>query len=380
MITYKNIKLDLVMRKIAFLLCATAMLGTMTSCHRSTDDSPTVTPVVVDKSRTLIVSTNVAADIVYDGQTIGNTTDATFRDVAAQGKLKITPRSADYYDQDEMAIDFYDQLTLYVDVQLVKKPSIEVSQEDAKNGQVVTNDAENQNATGAVATITVPSDEVVTGNTTDPYSIVTFLPAETVLESTGVGSEVEASVLVIRCKPDGAVFNPPLDVTVYIENSTGFDLECVGEDESEVLPMTDLQNDTWHVKIPHFCDWFNNLRAIVVESSAGEEVTTYSIPIVAGTNTIEYKAKTGALETSTTKCRLVTSFINRKFGKYREYTKKATFASDAAGFATVRITQPYRDVTLRSNIRHFSARVYREPTVEIISTSSQEGHSGGSIN
>ena len=369
------------MKKIAFLLCAAAMLGTMTSCHRATDDAPNVSPVVVDKSRTLFVTTNTPADITYEGKTVSNTTRAVFEQTAAQGRLKITPRSSQYFDQDEMAVDFYDKLTLAIDVQLVKKSSIEVSQEDAKNGQIVINDLENQNATGTVATISVSPTTNITGNTTDPFCITTFVPAETVLESTEKGAEVEANVLVIRCTPDGAKFSEPVDVTLSIDNSSGFDISCVLEDGSESLPMTDLGNDQWQVSIPHFSDWYNILNAIVTETSVGEEVTTGTCTLVAGQNTVPFKVKSGAFEITSLSCVLVTTFIQKKFGVYFESTKNATFTSDAAGTATWRVTQPYKDVTLTSNIKVFQARVYDEPIFEIIDTQSgQGGHSGGSIN
>ena len=368
------------MKKIVFLLCLGVMSGILTSCC-SDDDTPNVSPVVVDETRTLVVTTNTAADITYAGKTFSNTTSATFHGVAAKGSLKITPKSDQYYDQDEMAVDFYDKLTLAIDVQLVKKPTIKVSQDDAKSGQAVNNDTENQRATGTTATIEVPATTTISGNVVDPFSITTFVPAETVLESTGKGKEVEANVLVIRCTPDGASFSEPVRVTLGIANSTGFDIECVSEDGTETLPMTDLGNDRWQVSIPHFSDWFNMLKAVVTETSEGQEVTTGTSAIVNGQNLIPFKVKAGALETSHLNCVLVTTFIRKKFGHYFETTKEASFTSDARGTATWRVTQPYKDVTLTSRLMVFKARVYDKPIFEIISTSSEEGgHSGGSIN
>lgn len=367
------------MKKFVLLLFVAASLGTLTSCHRSTDVAPNVSPVVLDKTRTLIVTVNTPANITYQGQTIKNVTQATFKDVSSLGKLKITPLSDEYYDQDEMDIDFYDKLILAINVDLVKKPTILVSQEDAKNGTTVTNDTENQESTGTVATIDVSPTTTITGSD-DSFSITTFVPAETVLESTEKEQEVEANVLVIRCTPDNVTFSEPVTVTLGIENSTGFDIDCVSEDGTETLSMTDIGNDKWLVSIPHFSDWFNYLKAIVIETAEGEEIYTGSSAIVVGQNSIPYRAKSGAIETSSLRCVLVTTFIEKKFGAYFETTKNATFTSDANGTATWRVIQPYRDVTLRSNIRVFNARVYGEPVFEIISTSGQDGHSGGSIN
>jgi hypothetical protein len=166
------------MKKIAFLLCAAALLGTMTSCHKSHDSKPTVSPVVLDESRTLIVNVNTPCDITYGGVTYRNVTKAVFQRTVAQGKLTITPRSNQYYPQDAMDIDFYDKLTLQVNVKLAKKPVGKVTQEDAKKGKPVVNDPDNQQLTGVKATFTLP-----------------YQPGELRAEAVA-GSEVKGSVVL----------------------------------------------------------------------------------------------------------------------------------------------------------------------------------------
>ena len=355
------------MKKIAFLLCAAALLGTMTSCHKSHDSKPTVSPVVLDESRTLIVNVNTPCDITYGGVTYRNVTKAVFQRTVAQGKLTITPRSSQYYAQDAMDIDFYDKLTLQVNVKLAKKPVGKVTQEDAKKGKPVVNDPDNQQLTGVKATFTLPDGTEITGNTTDPISITVFEPAETVLEPVGVGDELEANVLVIRVEPTGARFSTPVPLIVTIRNSTGFDIVCVRPDGT-TAQMTDLGNDTWQILLSYGGDWECFLKAEVVEIVNGVEYVNGTTDIVAGENIVNYPVKAGGKETTNTNCPLVTSFVDKEFGVYTETTKPATFTSDAAGSATWRVTQPY-----------FVVRVYLEPTFEIVATSedAQPGHSGG---
>ena len=177
------------------------------------------------------------------------------------------------------------------------------------------------------------------------------------------------------------MFSEPVTVTLGISHSSGFDINCVSEDGTETLEMKDLGNDQWQVSIPHFSDWFNMLKAKITEIVEGSEVTTGTSHIVEGQNKISYQVKAGAVETSSLRCVLVTTFIQKKFGTYFVTTKNATFSSDAPGTASWRVTQPYKDITLTSNIMVFKARVYGEPVFEIVSTSSdQGGHSGGSVN
>lgn len=368
------------MKKILFYLCVAAMLGAMSSCCNTLPEVPGVSPVIVDKTRTLIVTTNVPANITYNGKTFSNVTTATFEKTEGKGNLKVTPVSNQYYDQDEMPIDFYDKLTLAVNVQLVKKPTNKVSQTDAKNGTVVTNDTDNQNATGVTATVKVPANTVITGNTTDPFAITVFVPGETILEPTNNGDELKANVLVIRLEPADAVFSEPVTVTVTIPNSDGLDLFCMSEDGKTTIPMTYLGNDTWQMDLPHGGDWSVYMRAQVVQAVPGSELNEAETPIIAGSNSIPYKVKCGTIETSETNCPLITSFLQKKFGYYYEATKRATFTSNAPGYAYWQSKQPYTDYTFVSGNRTFTCRVYGEPTFEIIRTSAdQQGHSGGNI-
>lgn len=368
------------MKKILFYLCVAAMLGAMSSCCNTLPEVPGVSPVIVDKTRTLIVTTNVPANITYNGKTFSNVTTATFEKTEGKGNLKVTPVSNQYYDQDEMPIDFYDKLTLAVNVQLVKKPTNKVSQADAKNGKDVTNDTDNQNATGVTATVKVPANTVITGNTTDPFSVTVFVPAETVIESTNKGDDMKANVLIVRLEPNGASFSEPVIVNLHIPNSSGFELVCVSEDGKTTLPMTDLGNDDWEVSLPSAGDWSVYLKAQVVNVVQGSEFRDGETHIVAGNNNIPYKVKSGTIETSKTNCPLVTSFLEKKFGYYYEATKRATFTSNAPGYAYWQSKQPYTDYTFVSGNKTFTCRVYGEPTFEIIRTYAEKGgHSGGNI-
>ena len=369
------------MKKIAFTLCAAALLGTMSSCSSDSDKTIKLTKVETEMTRTLMVSSNTAAVFTYDGKTVSNVTTATFENAPEKGTLTITPVTDEYYAQEPITVDFSGKSVVALDVQIAKKPTIEVSQEDMKKGQVVTNDAENQELTGVLASIAVPAETTITGNTTSPFSIVTFVPTEgdrwmTRAEDSKDG---EANVLVIRCAADGAKFSEPVTVTLDIPESDGLDLYCMSEDGKEVLPLTELGGGKRSVKLSHFSDWITVMRATeessITRGTPGQEITTLTTSVTVGDNIITYQSKTGAVQTGGTKSTTVTNYLKTKVGKYVVTNKTEIYKATAAGTITYRVIQPYEDCSYKSGTAKFTARVYSAAHVEV--DQPQGGHSGG---
>lgn len=379
------------MKKIAFLMCAAAVLGTMSSCSSDSEETAQVIQSVGEVTRTLVVNANTPSNITFDGKTVANVTTATFENVAQKGILKVVPLSSEFYAQEESLIDFTDKKTIAMDVMMAKKPTIEVSQADMLNGQVVFNDQENQEVMGVKASIAVPSNTVISGNTWSPFSITTFVPTDNVVSyPTRAESQSEANVLTLRCAADGAEFSIPVDVMLEIENSDGFDLEIVSADGTERYAMTEIGGDRRLMKLPHFSDW-NVVMKVTQGSmitrgdattSEGKDSTTYTVAVKKGSNTISYQSKTGAVRTDNgAKNTLVTNYLKKTYGTYAVTTKKITKQYDNAGTVTYAVVQPYTDHKgLTSNKKTFDARVYHEARVVFKepSTIVQGGHSGGS--
>ena len=368
------------MKKIAFVLCATALLGTMSSCTSESDQTIKVTKVETAMTRTLMVSSNTAADFSFGGQTVSNVTSATFENVPEKGTLTVTPVSADYFAQEPIAVNFTGSDVVALDVQIARKPTIEVSQEDMLKGQVVSNDAENQQLTGVAASIAVPAETTISGNTTSPFSIVTFVPTEGDQWVTRAdGNDGDASVLVLRCAADGAKFSEPVTVTLDIPESDGLDLFCMSEDGKEMYPLTEVGGDKRSVKLSHFSDWITVMRATedksVTRGTPGEEISTFTFSAKAGSNTIKYQSKKGAVWTGGTKSTVVTNYLKTKVEKYVVSNKTETYTATSAGTITYRVHQPYSDNSYTSGKAKFTARVYTDAYIEV--DQPQGGHSGG---
>lgn len=368
------------MKKIAFMLCAAAVLGAMSSCTSDPEATYEVIPASGNESRVLTVTSNVPAVFTYGDKTVSGTTTATFENVPEKGTLTINSVSADYFGQKKVDVVFNGNKTIALDVQLAKKPTIEVSQQDMMKGKVVTNDAENQEMTGVKASIAVPSTTTITGNTTSPFSISTFVPTEAGSWMTRGDDDGEAGVLVMRCAADGAKFSDPVIVTLDIPESDGLDLTCVSEDGKEVLDMTEVGSGKRQVKLSHFSDWTVVMKAtasdVVTRADQTVEVTTMTITINPGDNTITYQSKTGAVWTGGTKNTTVTNYLKNKVGKYVVSNKTYIYTNTTgATKLTYRVIQPYQDKSYKSGTAKFTARVYSEAYIEI--EVPQGGHSGG---
>ena len=370
------------MKKIAFMLCAAAVLGAMSSCTSDSDATIKVSSVASDETRVLMVTSNVPAIFTYGDQTVSGTTTATFENVPEKGTLMIKPLSDDYFGQEKVAVAFNGNKAVALDVQLAKKPTIEVSQQDMMNGKVVTNDSENREMTGVMASIAVPSTTTITGNTTSPFSISTFVPTENGEVVTRGDDDGAAGVLVLRCAADGAKFSEPVTVTLDIPESDGLDLACVSEDGSETYEMAEAGNGKRLIKLSHFSDWTVVMRAtatdLVTRAGSGTEVTTSTVTVKVGNNTISYTSKSGAVWTGGTKNTTVTNYLKNKVGKYVVTTKKVTKNFASAGKITYRVYQPYVDKSYTSGRAKFTARVYSDAYIEF--DIPQGGHSGGGYN
>lgn len=374
------------MKKIAFMLCAAAVLGAMSSCTSDSDATIRVKSVSSDETRVLMVTSNAPAIFTYGDKTVSGTTTATFENVPEKGTLMIKPLSDDYFGQEKVAVAFNGSKTIALDVQLAKKPTIEVSQEDMMNGKIVTNDAENREMTGVLASIAVPSTTTITGNTTSPFSISTFVPTESSNIVTRGDDDGAAGVLVMRCAADGAKFSEPVVVTLDIPESDGLDLACVSEDGTEVYEMPEAGNGKRLVRLSHFSDWTVVMRAtatdVVTRATTYQyEITTKTVSVKQGDNTISYQSKTGAVWTGGTKNTTVTNYLKNKVGKYVVTTKTKVVEASGDGTYTYRVKQAYLDKTYTSGSAKFTARVYYGAEVEDEDLNiPQGGHSGGGYN
>lgn len=361
------------MKKFSFFLAAAVVttLGLSVSSCSSSDDNPSVTPVVAETSNVLTVTTNVNATITFDGQTQANTRTATFKTTKSSASLTV---SASNYLEQKADVKFAaDNKTQAISITLVKESTNKVSQAEAK-GNTVTNDAANKSAV-AEASITVPSDVNITGSD-DDFSATAYIPAPKVVAEPIKANVVEkGAVLGVACEPDGAVFDKPVTVSFKVADAEGCEFET-----SEGGKVVN-NNGVLSTEVMHFSDVEFNMIVTVVSATEGSDVTNANINITNGSNTYEYNQPAG-FTTPQTANGAKARFLASKFGANNGRVKNAVnFTSNAVGSAVLRILQKFIDYTFRSGTQTFTARVYKDAEFEVTSTSNETvtpSHSGGS--
>lgn len=371
------------MKNLKFVFSATAMLAVsvlFTSCWRASEDRPTkteTTTVEVQQTYQLVVSANVTAKFEVTGKAAVTNTAAQFSDITAKTvKVKATATDAAYTipsNSQEMEVTFSDdQTSAVVEFTFAKESAVQVEQAEAK-GTTVTNDTENAAEFGKVE-VTVPATVNITGNTTDPFSVVAFKPAE---EPKFEENTAEVPALTLKCEPDGAQFDPALDVKAYVGIEAAGMQVTINDTEYTV----DAEGYVTY-KAGHFSLWGVLLKLFTSEENSGT-VEIYNNPdfvFAQGENTVSYNQFFGWGVEAGDATGVVKYVLNSLYGiDLISLPKSATFTAQAAGNGSVRAIQHYTDHRITSGNRVITIRVYGKVELEVTAseTVAPEGHSGG---
>jgi hypothetical protein len=262
--------------------------------------------------------------------------------------------------------------TALVEFNFVKPSTEKKSQAEMTAGGTVANDAENQKASGINVTISAPEGTVITGNTTDPFSVTAYqLPASQETAEIKKNQAVSADIYTFDCKPDGAVFDKELTLKANLgKEAAGMQVAVNG------VPYI-VDNDGFvEFKAKHFSTYTLTILGTVVTYTPGKkQISSSTIELKTGENEFKYNMYQG-METSETGAplSLLVSILGEPQVEVVEGT--GSFNSTAAGTATLTIEQEYLDVTVQSNTETCSARVWGE-AVATVTPADGRSHSGG---
>ena len=351
-----------------------------TSCWRADNTSPRTetTELEIPTTYELTVTSNVEAKIEVEGQTAKTGTNATFSDLTAKSvKVTVTATDATYSvpaNKQEITVEFSDEkTTAAVDFTFAKESEVQVPQAAAK-GNVVTNDAANASDFGKVE-ISVPANVTITGNTTDPFSVVAFKSTEDIVEKeTPEGTYMEIPTITLKCEPDGAQFSPELPIKAYI-GAEAAGMEVIVDGKGHIIDDEGYVN----VEAKHF-----SLSKLRVGSTAKvvailHQTTTTTAVVKDGTNIVRYKEKSGFEVLNAKPTGVVLSVLKSVYGSPAKETDKTTqYTSSASGEGTYNFKQPYTDHKFVSGNRTFEVRVYQPMKISVTAPTHVEPvHSGG---
>ena len=373
------------MKKIAknfFVLAVGALVAvSMTSCHSKHEAAPapavkvTSVDIATTTPKTLIVTVSenlpLGATLKYNGATATSVSGKvyTFENVADGKNVVLTGGSV--IDQN-VKVDFAGKTLVAIDltVKTLNAGVTIVGGSDASASDTYLS---------AQSNVTIPAAALTPALINQKLALTLYSKA-TPLQKVVEGKTYAPASLSLDCKPDGATFNPAVEVVTDLpgaENTDVFVQNAAGTEKPECT----FSGTKLTAKMPHFSVWdiIMNVKVAKVTAST-EDLSTGSL--ISGRNKISYAEKAG-FETRETG--IIKTTISSLFGSELKSSNKS-IEYDMTGTGTYRVYQDVQVVEMQSGQRTFSFKLYgaihmdvtsdpaqTEPTKPVVPT-----HSGGS--
>jgi hypothetical protein len=381
------------MGKIKFLGLLAALFAvsiSLTSCNRSDDPvgKDKVTDIKTPKSSVLATS-NVSAKYSIDAAATSDFAadgkKAIFRDIESSS-VKITAEytgaDADKYvnAKQTATVNFSSKpYGVPIDFVFVEK-SVPVAQAVAIGGAPVVN----KDQAVTVASITVPEGTTVSGST-EGFAITAYKTPANILADIAKGDKVKAGGYVLSCQPDGAKFDKPVTLKVFVgEGLAGLPLTLESGNES-VEGKVDADG-TVSFKVSHFSDWILKLplKTLSEPTSFSDLIPPIqTINAVSGENKFSYTKKIGfdvdLVQGNAKAFQFICDVLQSIYGDFNSsLTEEASFTVDGAGIANVSVFQNKSKVTMCDLDDMFIFDVTRYEGVDYQIMINGVAHSGGS--
>lgn len=381
------------MRKIKFLGVLAALFAvsiSLTSCNRSDDPvgKDKVTDIKTPKSSVLATS-NVSAKYSIDAAATSDFAadgkKAIFRDIESSS-VKITAEytgaDADKYvnAKQTATVNFSSKpYGVPIDFVFVEK-SVPVAQAVAIGGAPVVN----KDQAVTVASITVPEGTTVSGST-EGFAITAYKTPANILTAIAKGDKVKAGGYVLSCQPDGAKFDKPVTLKVFVgKGLAGLPLTLESGNES-VEGKVDADG-TVSFKVSHFSDWILKLplKTLSEPTSFSDLIPPIqTINAVSGENKFSYTKKIGfdvdLVQGNAKAFQFICDVLQSIYGDFNSsLTEEASFTVDGAGIANVSVFQNKSKVKMSDLDDMFIFDVTRYEGVDYQIMINGTAHSGGS--
>ena len=381
------------MGKIKFLGLLAALFAvsiSLTSCNRSDDPvgKDKVTDIKTPKSSVLATS-NVSAKYSIDAAATSDFAadgkKAIFRDIESSS-VKITAEytgaDADKYvnAKQTATVNFSSKpYGVPIDFVFVEK-SVPVAQAVAIGGAPVVN----KDQAVTVASITVPEGTKVSGST-EGFAITAYKTPANTLADIAKGDKVKAGGYVLSCQPDGAKFDKPVTLKVFVgKGLAGLPLTLESGNES-VEGKVDADG-TVSFKVSHFSDWILKLplKTLSEPTSFSDLIPPIqTINAVSGENKFSYTKKIGfdvdLVQGNAKAFQFICDVLQSIYGDFNSsLTEEASFTVDGAGIANVSVFQNKSKVYMSDLDDMFKFNVTYYDHVEYAISVSGTTHSGGS--
>ena len=372
------------MKKIAknfFVLAVGALVAvSMTSCHSKHEAAPapavkvTSVDIATTTPKTLIVTVSenlpLGATLKYNGATATSVSGKvyTFENVADGKNVVLTGGSV--IDQN-VKVDFAGKTLVAIDLTV---RTLNAGVTISGGSDASTSDT----YLSAQSNVTIPA--ALTYALNSKQLALTLYSKAAPLQKVVEGKTYAPASLSLDCKPEGATFNPAVEVVTDLpgaENTDVFVQNAAGTEKPECT----FSGTKLTAKMPHFSVWYIIMNVKVAKVTAStEDLSTGSL--ISGRNKMSYAEKAG-FETRETG--IIKTTISSLFGSELKSSNKS-IEYDMTGTGTYRVYQDVQVVEMQSGQRTFSFKLYgaihmdvtsdpaqTEPTKPVVPT-----HSGGS--
>ena len=373
---------------LGFLAALFAVSISLTSCNRSDDPvgKDKVTDIKTPKSSVLATS-NVSAKYSIDAAATSDFAadgkKAIFRDIESSS-VKVTAEytgaDADKYvnAKQTATVNFSSKpYGVPIDFVFVEK-SVPVAQAVAIGGAPVVN--KDQSVT--IASITIPEGTKVTGST-EGFAITAYKTPANILADIANGDKIKASGYVLSCQPDGAKFDKPVTLKMFVgKGLAGLPLTLESGNET-VEGKVDVDGYA-SFGVTHFSDWISSFPFEVIDgpTTSSDLLSSITVNVAPGLNAFSYTKKIGNdfgfVGGNVNLYPYVHDIAKIAFGDdASNFAEEGSFMAEGAGVAKIDVSQNKRKMVLDYSGVTFSVARYENVAYEITITGVTP-HSGGS--
>ncbi len=372
-------------KNIAVLTSVVVVAASFASCHNSSEEEAPLVPVTKESkvvtSNTLVVqlTNNIAGvTVLYNGKeaTVVQGTIYTWSNAAASGT--ITVGGGSIVPVSPVAVSFGKRNTLVYEID-VQKVSEGKTQEEVESGAEVTNDDDNQESTGAKASLKLPTGVGAHySGAVGEYSLTLFVPTQKPIapEDIKVNEPISVTPFAVNCEPSGTTFDDPGVYTeIEIEGIDEIGADGISYQHTDGTPANRkaVNGNKLSGYLPHFSIW-NVIVNATCTSMTEEKIELASGTLVAGQNTVPYKENCG-VEFGVKG--ILATFIKLIFGASHITVDKTT-TIDAKGEGTYIIYQKVYNQTYKAGNKVFTVKTYGEVTTNTTTYEPAPTHNGGS--
>lgn len=272
------------------------------------------------------------------------------------------------------------------------KPSDNAVPQSEIKGKTLTNSTENQQAVGDALgigsftpSVTFPNNLIISGNTTDPFSVTATVPTPILVEKfPEVGEKLELPFLAFDFSPEGAIFNQDIPMSFNLgTDAAGMTLKLKDPNTGEEMEEKVGNDGSFSYGFDH-TPAYDVFMEVEAKNKKEGTVSLFdkNLEIAAGSNSYNFTLNGGFQTEEQNLPKYIMDALTSIFGDpYYTTPVTGSFDSNIPSEAKVDVKQSYIDYVLEVGGRQVHVKVWGPYVMKITpdngSPYTYDSHSGG---